>query len=522
MFKSSLVSFLIVTFFVTWFVSCWDTSIDPFKELPDPTIAEIKKDEDENIMIILSFRYSDQSTIVLERKTIGGFNQINYKKLNQTTMLDTTIDKERDENYFYRIIVEQDGRRTNYSLERNFSYRSTALNAPGNLKARIIELQGVRLEWSDKSNLEDGYIVEKNDGSGYKEIQRPPINSTSHLDFISGSPIFPLQLLYRVKAYNSEKSSNWVEIETRYSGLAAPTNLRITDTTYNNFTIEWQDNSFIETGYVIERKKDNELFQPTAEVNANVTIYVDSLAELGTFTYRVRAIKDNLFSAYSNTVSHPIRSIPPHDLVAYYPFSGNAGDSSGNNYHGIPYGPVPVADRFGKPNSAYKFDGDDYIDLLNRDLISSENFAVSVWIYPTEVESIPQEFNTIINKWKTLTGWFLGMNSVVKIRITVGDGTFNPPLAQGGTIDLNRWTHLVAQRDGNILQIYQNSKKVAENINTSNMAKNSANLLIGVESDPTFDLGGFIGTIDDIRIYKRSLSEPEIQELCNKGGWNCN
>ena len=46
------------------------------------------------------------------------------------------------------------------------------------------------------------------------------------------------------------------------------------------------------------------------------------------------------------------------NLIAYYPFSGNANDSSGNGYDGTISGdPQLTTDRFGNSNSAYIFDG---------------------------------------------------------------------------------------------------------------------------------------------------------------------
>jgi len=55
--------------------------------------------------------------------------------------------------------------------------------------------------------------------------------------------------------------------------------------------------------------------------------------------------------------------------VAYYPFTGNANDASGNGYDGMVFGPQLTADRFGNPQSAYEFDGDDdWIDLLHQAL----------------------------------------------------------------------------------------------------------------------------------------------------------
>lgn len=45
------------------------------------------------------------------------------------------------------------------------------------------------------------------------------------------------------------------------------------------------------------------------------------------------------------------------DLVGFYPFNGNANDTSGNGYHGTVYGAALTTDRFGNENSAYIFNG---------------------------------------------------------------------------------------------------------------------------------------------------------------------
>jgi len=43
-------------------------------------------------------------------------------------------------------------------------------------------------------------------------------------------------------------------------------------------------------------------------------------------------------------------------LVAYYPFNGNANDESENGNNGTVNGATLTSDRFGIPNSAYRFD----------------------------------------------------------------------------------------------------------------------------------------------------------------------
>ena len=51
-------------------------------------------------------------------------------------------------------------------------------------------------------------------------------------------------------------------------------------------------------------------------------------------------------------------------LVAYYPFNGNANDTSGYENNGTVFGATLTFDRNNNLNSAYSFDGDnDYIQV---------------------------------------------------------------------------------------------------------------------------------------------------------------
>jgi len=68
-----------------------------------------------------------------------------------------------------------------------------------------------------------------------------------------------------------------------------------------------------------------------------------------------------------------------NDLIAIYPFNGNANDESGIGNHGTVYGASPVKDRFGNEDSAYSFDGvNDYVDI-GRPLVSGD-FTISFWL----------------------------------------------------------------------------------------------------------------------------------------------
>ena len=98
--------------------------------------------------------------------------------------------------------------------------------------------------------------------------------------------------------------------------------------------------------------------------------------------------------------------IPTNGLVGYWPFSGNANDSSGNNLNGTVNGAVLTVDRFGNSSSAFNFDGiDDYILVNDDDLLSFPNneFTFSFWVNPTLTQlpaspAFEEDFESI-NYW---------------------------------------------------------------------------------------------------------------------------
>jgi len=74
--------------------------------------------------------------------------------------------------------------------------------------------------------------------------------------------------------------------------------------------------------------------------------------------------------------------IVTNGLVACYPFNGNANDESGNGNNGTVNGATLTADRFGKPNTAYLFDGiNDYIRVNDDPSIRMDSsFTIIAWV----------------------------------------------------------------------------------------------------------------------------------------------
>ncbi len=212
-------------------------------------------------------------------------------------------------------------------------------------------------------------------------------------------------------------------------------------------------------------------------------------------------------------------------LIAYYPFSGNATDESGNGHDGTVNGATLTQDRFGNADSAYLFDGvDDYIEVLDStDLrLSGTDFSISAWFYETERNA--SALNTLLAKRNPhpapRDGWFYGVtgrtfggNIPGKLRyfVSSGDDSYCTGI---NIVSLGDWHHAVMTYEvgEETIRFYVDGvlDSVHPNMPTPNPTT-SMNLFIGRDSRGEYNI--FHGAIDDISIYNRALSEEQIQEL---------
>jgi hypothetical protein len=475
------------------------------------------------VLVNLSYSYSGSSTIIVERKSTAAYEAIQCKRLSQSVLVDTTLDPESDNTFIYRIKVIKtiDGKEysTSYSNEVNFQYTSTVLNGPTGLALQTFELQGIKLTWDDRTSKELGYKVEKNSGSGFAEIATLAPNTTSYMDNIAGIQNPPLNLTYRVKAYNANLSSATKEASTTYAGLGSPTDLKILDSAFYKFTIGWTRNSSIATGYVVERRKDNGVYSGIATVGATVATYADtSIADSGSYAYRVRAIKDNLSSSYTNEIGCLINNIlPTLGLVAYYPFNGNANDESGNGNNGTVHGTTSTSDRFGNANNAQYFNGSSYINYPELFSATQKAFSFSLWV---EINNISSQ-SSILYKG-SINGEFQVNAQVDKFNfgIHLSSGLYDWTTVASQDYVKNKFYHLAGiYKQGNSIELWVNGILAnTVSIPSLNLYVGATISSIGAYNNITYSQ--YVnGIIDDVRIYNRALSGSEIQALYHEGGW---
>src|SRR5437762_1580122 len=77
-------------------------------------------------------------------------------------------------------------------------------------------------------------------------------------------------------------------------------------------------------------------------------------------------------------------------LVAYYPFTGNADDATGNGHNGTVYDATLCPDRFGNPDSAYAFAGNGQRIVIPASgaFELSTSISVAAWVRRKETGAI--------------------------------------------------------------------------------------------------------------------------------------
>ena len=289
----------------------------------------------------------------------------------------------------------------------------------------------------------------------------------------------------------------------------APTDLKGILSSSNQIDLTWSDASNNEDGFKVERKSGTDAFSLIATLAQNVVTYSDKGFTSGpTFSYRVYSYNTKGNSSNSNefavkTEDAEVASLKV-GLVANYPFNGNAGDSSGNGYHGTVNGTVTyTANRKNISNAALQL-GTGYITSPSNifQFGRSDKYSISIWFITTGIANNGRIIST--------------ENPEGNFRIfDYGNGIIGTQF--GGfyisdTITVNNWHHLVVTYNNRTENIFIDGT-LKKNVNDTNneILNYGAPFTIGAKAGPTFDKWN--GKVDDIRIYNRVLTLTEITYL---------
>lgn len=214
-------------------------------------------------------------------------------------------------------------------------------------------------------------------------------------------------------------------------------------------------------------------------------------------------------------------------LVGHWTFDGpdmrpNVRDRTGQGNHGNLIGQTATSAIEGKVGQAIRLDGvNDYINVPDNangslDFGSNQDFAYSFWVKLDKMTS-----NAFISKRAGSGQGYVFYNGAGDYSLVLFDGSNN---AHGFNSNLNLnlskgvWTHIVAvfDRDANVT-VYKDGTF----LNATSIAAGSS---VDTGNSTSFQIGEWTaagrpygGTMDDVRVYNRTLSASEVQQLYNMG-----
>jgi hypothetical protein len=229
---------------------------------------------------------------------------------------------------------------------------------------------------------------------------------------------------------------------------------------------------------------------------------------------------------------HNIASIynpnPTGDLIAWFKFNGNHNDFSGNNFNGTPMNsPVFVNDRVNTSNSAFGTNGSGYLNFSTTGAPQFDNLSevtYSGWVkYSPTMANFYQFLMLGTNATSGYATNMLYLDNLGKVYFYL----YNPSSTYSCiiespdyTVPSNTWTHISATyKAGNFVRLYVNGSLISGNVTnqyTSDIVSlNNGNFNIASYISSGFQYYPLVGSMDDVRLYKRALNQAEIIDIMN-------
>jgi hypothetical protein len=247
-------------------------------------------------------------------------------------------------------------------------------------------------------------------------------------------------------------------------------------------------------------------------------------------------MKKSLFTAFAvglgltaNLWAQVPSYVPSNGLVGWWPFTGNANDESGNgnNGNGTVNGATLDADRFSILNNAYNFvpQSSNHIEIVNSTSLNpSSGISINTWIkldsYIDNQVLVSKGFTSQSLPYisYTLKMGEPGFNSKAEFQLSI-NGTRHL-LRTNLSIPLSNWVLITGTYDGNSMKIFvngvmDNSLNISGLISSYNTNLNLGRWAPGVPNNPCY----LNGSLDDIGIWNRALTQQEISDLYNSN--NC-
>lgn len=208
------------------------------------------------------------------------------------------------------------------------------------------------------------------------------------------------------------------------------------------------------------------------------------------------------------------------DTIAFYTFEGNFNDVSGNQRHGTSSGAVIINDADRGQVSGFK--GEHHIDIYSGNDgslgLPVEELTVATWVKADEYDEWGGFVGLFQDNGAEEFGWVLGSKDQ---KFSIGMNTTGNPmtyLTPTENYELNEWYYVTATYDGSMLRLYVDGElAVSSSAQSGDISYPVSGWhTIGRYKDDNED-DGYQGSLDNVLILSRALSEAEVMDSYSKG-----
>ncbi|MBI5142241.1 MAG: DUF2341 domain-containing protein [Nitrospirae bacterium] len=377
--------------------------------------------------------------------------------------------------------------------------------APTPISATPASTTLIRLDWTDTVTGEDGFRIERCEGTGCSIFSTLTTVTAGAVTFNDNSVCQGTVYSYRIVAY---KTGEWTSAYATVSNVASTA-------------------AAVQSVLTATRASEGQINLSWTDANSD---------ESGINVYRCSGVGCTDFSA----VYTPVDYINP-DLqlaAAWYKldeaaWNGTAGevlDSSGNGRNGRAVNGANTA-AGGKSGLAGSFDGtNDYLDFGALSALNNPAAAsLELWFNRTadQTSATSHGVNNVLAGVSSVSA-----NDILEIGTTGSDVKIFTYSVSGGQllhtytnagIQNNTWYHLVVtydKNDTNELKLYLNGSLLGQWSNAAgNLASTTSPLTLGGVVESGGVVGMFKGLIDEAVVYNRALTSTEVSSRYNTGAF---
>ena len=270
--------------------------------------------------------------------------------------------------------------------------------------------------------------------------------------------------------------------------------------------------------------------------SGKITLNFNPKQDAGRFSAQLEIVSND---ALSETVivnlSAEVEITNP--LVAWWPLDEDASDNSGNGFDGIVQGTINF-DESGANEATGRaglFDGSSHIDVPWNPQLNTEDFSVTLWVNPSvaggSYRSPITNRDDVAPGGAFRHGWIIYNNPNSQWSFWNGGGRGSDGAWNGmnvGPVEIDEWHHLAItyDSDSNSKVFYIDGSEVSTSNPVSFSPNNSEIDDDLTHEDEDLHIGGggdsgtsfrWSGLIDDVGLFRTSLTPEEIQSIMTSG-----